>query len=225
MQKYFLILILMFILCSCNESNNKRDNNKTQIITSKENLNPPNSFQKKPNDTVYIFDTLATNNVLVNGKKIILTLNEFRNAYSKIDSTESSIWECGNPFEWLDEDWMNKKYGDLDKYGQAHLELQPKIQTIYYKNLEFVSNKHLVLFKQAKSLNNTFEIISHHIVLTSNTSIKDFKKIFKKCTFEKTELKRELRVRFILDKQTEDAFIFNFKDGKLAGYELWWLLC
>lgn len=120
-------------------------------------------------------------NAQVNGNDIVLSQEQFQKLYSKHDSIKSEAWDCGSPFEWLDKKWMEKTYGkDL-------LNFDGKITTFYTGNAEFISNNHKVIFSIAKSGNNRFEIRSHHIILTNNTTVAEFQKLFPKLKIEDTD--------------------------------------
>lgn len=175
---------------------------------------------------VYDFKYLEMENVLVNGHKVYLDKKEFDALYkNKIDSNKTDIWECGTPFEWLDEKWMAQKYGPKSELGDLP-NFDGKITTIYVKNIEFNTNNHMVLFNSGNVENNSFHIVSHNITLDKNTKLKDFKKLFPKGDYYVLEDSDEMHARFSIGKNdVEDAFHLVFKNGKLELVTLWWLLC
>ena len=175
---------------------------------------------------VYDFKYLEMENDLVNGHKVYLDKKEFDALYkNKIDSTKTDIWECGTPFEWLDEKWMAQKYGPKSELGDLP-NFDGKITTIYGKNIEFTTNNHMVLLNSGNVENNSFHIVSHNITLDKNTKLKDFKKLFPKGDYYVLEDSDEMHVRFSIGKNdVEDAFHLVFKNGKLELVTLWWLLC
>ena len=168
---------------------------------------------------------MAIKNATVNHHPIILDQKEFEKIYKKIDSTSTTLWECGNPFDWLDKDWMRKKYGSENKDKGTFENFDGKITTIYSKEIEFNTNNHIVLFNTAFAKKNSFQIPSHHINLDQNTTLEEFKTIFHNLELEKLENPNEVRFRMYLSHSSDDAFLFYFKNGKLNYFTLWWLLC
>ncbi|WP_310555407.1 hypothetical protein [Flavobacterium sp.] len=164
-------------------------------------------------------------NVLINNHKVILSKSDFESIHNKIDSTKTMIWECGSPFEWLDEEWMIKTYGNKTEESGAFDTFNGEITTLFGKDIEFNTNNNIVLFDKAFAKNNSFEIISHRIKLNKNTSLEDFKKMFPNSEMEILEERNEVRFRFYLNDKADDAFLFYFKKGKLNYFTLWWLLC
>lgn len=224
------LLILIFlttISCKSEKKEQQRDENvdlqtknnfqntNQQLIIKKEKLN---------NNPIYNSKFIEIKNSLINGHKVILLKNEFDAIYKKNDSIKTTLWECGSPFEWLDKEWMVKTYGVVNKEGTFN-RFNGEITTIYDKNIEFSTNNHLVLFDMAHAKNNSFKIISHNIILDENTTLEEFKKIFPNIEIENLENKNDVRARFYLGKDIDDAFLFYFKNGKLDYFTLWWLLC
>ncbi|TKC00880.1 hypothetical protein [Pedobacter cryophilus] len=189
---------------------------KDTIIENKKNLNI---------NSIYNSKFIEIKNVLVNEHKVILLKNEFDAIYPKNDSIRTILWECGSPFEWLDKEWMVKTYGNENKEKGTFENFNGVITTIYGKNIEFSTNDHIVLFDMAFAENNSFKILSHNITLDKNLTLEEFKKIFPNAEIENLENKNEVRARFYLAKNMDDAFLFYFKNGKLDYFTLWWLLC
>ncbi|MFM9946485.1 MAG: hypothetical protein ACKV1O_00970 [Saprospiraceae bacterium] len=230
-MKYLItttLILTTFIVLSCQDNKkelskmqpkNEQQTNKVQP----ENKAKEDTLFKKTNKSylikIYNSKYLDTENVLINEHKIILSKKEFNIKYKNIDSTATTFWECGSPFEWLDRDWM------IRKYGGTFERFDGKITTIYGKWIEFNTNNHIVLFDMAFAKHNSFRIISHNIVLNKNTTLKEFQEMFPNSEMEKLENQDEVRFRFRLDPDSDDAFLFDFKDGKLNYYTLWWLLC
>lgn len=216
--------------------NEKKEQPKDANVNLQTNSNPENTNQqgkdtitdnkKKLNiNPVYNSKFIKIENVLINGHKVILLKNEFDAIYPKNDSIKTTLWECGNPFEWLDKEWMIKKYGAENKEKGTFERFNSEITTIYLKNIKYSTNNHMVLFDMAFAENNSFKIISHHITLDRNTTLEEFKKIFPNTEIEKLANKNEVRARFYLEEKKDDAFLFYFKNGKLNYFTLWWLLC
>lgn len=224
MKSKILVGLLIFLaLWNCQKKENavsksEQSNDSLKMIIKDDSLHEKALSE---NETLKVFkdDFLEIENVQVNGNNVILSKNNFEKTYPKIDSIKSEPWECGSPFEWLDKEWMEKNYGkDLVNFDG-------KISTFYTNNAEFISNNHNVIFSNAKSVNNRFEIKSHHIVLTHNTTVAEFQKLFPKLKIEDTDQKNIQSFRIPVGKEIEDSFIFYFKDGKLDSFNIWWLLC
>ena len=228
----FILTFLTIISCKNEKKEQQKDENisvqtnsnfqsisqqgKDTIIENKKSLN---------SNSIYNSKFIEIKNVLVNGHKVILLKNEFDAIYAKNDSTKTILWECGSPFEFLDKDWMIKTYGNENKEKGTFENFNGEITTIYRKNIEFSTNNHIVLFDVAFAENNSFKIISHNIILDKNTTLEQFKKIFPNTEIENLESKNEVRARFYLAKNMEDACLFYFKNGNLDYFTLWWLLC
>ncbi|MBE8727814.1 hypothetical protein C4F50_23095 [Flavobacterium sp. KB82] len=211
------------MLIACNSRNEKV---KEAAKTITKDTSAVVETKKKPDDkSVYDSKFIEKENILINGNKVIVSKQEFESIYTKIDSTKTQIWECGSPFEWLDEKWMIKTYGQKTSDMGTFKTFNGEITTIYTQNIQFATNNHIVLFDTGFADQNSFKIISHNITLDKNTTLKEFRKKFPNAEMEKTENENEVRFRFYLDKVTDDAFLFYFKDGKLNYVTLWWLLC
>ena len=170
-------------------------------------------------------NVISINDVLINDKKVLITLDEFNISYSHIDSTKTMLWECGQPFEWLDKEWMENKYGKFDEIKGTFKNFDGKIKTLYVSNTEYDSNNHLVLFNNGNTKNNSLKIISKNIILNADTTIEKFKKYFQQTKQENLANQNEFRFRLYLKNESEDAFIFDFKNGKLEKITLFWFLC
>lgn len=221
--KIFIILFI-FLLQSCKEKNEEIQ--ETQKVAVAKEIDTISQIKQNIDiETIYNSKFLNTDNVLVNGNKIILFKKEFDNFYKNIDSTKTQLWECGNPLDFLDEKWMIETYGPINKEKSTFENFNGEITTIYGNDAEFTTNNHIVLFDEAFAKSNSFKIISHNIILDKNTTLESFKKIFPNATTEKVENKDECRARFYLGPNADDAFLFYFKNGKLNYFTLWWLLC
>ncbi|KAF2513588.1 hypothetical protein [Flavobacterium foetidum] len=222
-MKRHLILLLFTILIACNSCNKKVKEPK-KIIETKQKVTT-STEPKEKDKSIYDSKFLEKENVLINNHKVILTKDEFESIYTHIDSTKTRLWECGSPFEWLDEKWMTKTYGKKNKETGLFPKFNGEITSIYSQNIDFATNNHIVLFDTGSADNNTFEIISHNIKLNKDTTVKEFRSKFPNIEMEKTDYPNEVRFRFYLNNQSDDAFLFYFKDGKLNYLTLWWLLC
>ncbi|MBV6879860.1 CHAP domain-containing protein [Epilithonimonas ginsengisoli] len=176
----------------------------------------PNIFSSK---YLEIKDALVDSNNLILSKVGFEKLSKL-----KTDSTKTDLWECGNPFEWLDRPWMEKTYGKYNEKAGNFSNFNGEITTIYKKGIEYSTNKHIVLFDWAEAESHTFSIPSHHIILDKSTTLKDFRKLFPQLEAEQMSNK-DVRFRIPIDKDSDDAFLFYFEDGKLQNFSLWWLLC
>ena len=168
---------------------------------------------------------LEIENVRVNHHKVLLSKADFEATYKKIDSIKTALWECGNPFEWLDKEWMEKTYGKMDKEKGTFDTFNGDVTTLYAKGIEFNSNSHIVLFNTAFAKDNSLEILSHKILLDRKTTLEEFRKLFPNAEMEPMDTANEVRFRFYIKQDMDDAFLFFFKDGKLDSFCLWWLLC
>lgn len=228
-QKIILALTLFITLLNCqkkNDSNSLANETKVELdsnIKPKDSIESPEIVSVKPKP--YTKEFLKIEDAEINGHKIILSQNEFDKIYPKKDSLKTALWECGSPFEWLDEDWMIKTYGKQNSNSGTFERFDGKITSLYTNNAEFNSNKHIVLFNSAVAHKNSFQIKSHHILLNQDTTIEEFQKLFPKLEKEITDQKNVSRFRISVDKNVDDAFLFYFKDGKLDEFVLWWLLC
>jgi hypothetical protein len=225
MKKQFALLILIALAFqSCKNNNDKIQDSTDNIVLKREDT----IFENKGKftaDTIYNSKFIDIENVLINDHKAIVSKNEFDAIYPKSDSVKTTLWECGSPFEWLDKAWMIKTYGPENKEKGTFERFNGEITTIYEKGIQFTTNNHIVLFDKALASKTTFKIRNYKVKLDKNTTLKEFKKIFPNTEIEGLENKNEVRARFYLEKDSDDAFLFYFKDGKLDYFTLWWLLC
>lgn len=223
----FILITLIFVGCQKNDGStvSKQNNQNDQKIDNVVKDSLAKEIPEKVETRIYNSKYLAIKDARVNNHAIILNQKEFNKIYTKIDSTRTILWECGNPLDWLDKDWMTKKYGPINKDTGTFENFDGEITTIYGKEIEFDTNNHIVLFNSASAKNHSFQIPSHHINLNENTTLDDFKKLFPDAEIEKLENPNEVRYRFYLDEKSGDAFLFYFKNGKLNYFTLWWLLC
>lgn len=221
-MKKIVVLFSLFALFGCKETDSKEAPNpslekqKPQVTIIQEN---PVKAEPKSYSLAY----LKMEDVLLNGNKILLDKTNFEKIYRKIDSTRTDLWECGNPLDFLDEEWMTKTYGKRE--SGSFEKFDGNITTIYTQNIQFITNNHVVLFDTAQADKNTFKIISAHIILDQNTTIEDFQKQFPNLEKEATEEPAVFRFRIPTGKDHDDAFLFYFKNGKLEYTTLWFLLC
>lgn len=225
MKKQFALLILiLFAVQSCkNDTDKTQDLNDTIVIKSQDTI--IENTEKNNVSTIYNSKYLDIENALVNDHKAILSREEFDALHQKIDSSATTVWECGSPFEWIDKEWMTKTYGAESKEKGTFENFDGKITTLYENNIQFITNNHIVLFDTALASDNTFKIRDHKIILDKNTTLEHFQKIFPNTEIENLQNKNEVRARLYLEKDSDDAFLFYFKNGKLAYFNLWWLLC
>ena len=221
-KKYLLLLILMSLI-ACNGHNEKAKEPKKSI--AKDTNTVIETKEKIDNEPISNLSFIKIDDVLINNHKVILSKAEFESIDTHIDSTKTQVWECGSPFEWLDREWMIKTYGEKTSDMGTFKSFNGEITTIYTQNIDFATNNHIVLFDTGFADRNSFTIISHNITLDKNTTVEEFRTNFPNSEMEKTENPNEARFRFYLDKESEAAFLFYFKDGKLNYLTLWWLLC
>jgi len=223
----FQILFGLFFLLNC------KDDKKETLPTEIQNeISNAKSIEKdslklleKPTFKPYLANCLKIEDALINDHKIILEKKIFDELYPKRDSVRTEIWECGNPFNWLDDKWMTKTYGKYDQNRDTFGDFNGKLTSIFTKSVQFDTNNHIVLFNSALSKGNNFKIKSHQIVLNENTTLEEFQKFFPNLKKEELEHKNECRFRMGLEKDSDDAFLFYFENGKLKSFNLWWLLC
>jgi len=223
----FPILFALFFLFSCKDD--KKETSPTKVSNE---LSGTKSIEKdsaktgeKPVSKIYLDNYLKIENALVNNNKIILQKKMFDNLYPKRDSVKVEIWECGNPFNWLDEKWMTKTYGKYEQDRDTFGDFDGKLTSIFTQNARFDTNNHIVLFNSALSEGNEFKIKSHQITLNENTTLEEFQRFFPNLKKEELEHKNECRFRMGIEKDSDDAFLFYFENGKLKSFNLWWLLC
>ena len=218
---FYLILLVLFTNCKNPDATSNPHIAKdmtTEVAVSE-------SPQPKEILPVYPEKFITLDNVMVNHHKLMMTKEEFDKIYPKLDSTKTELWECGSPFEWLDKEWMTKTYGPKNEESGIFENFDGKITTLNYKNTAFITNKHLVIFNEGTTDNNTFSIISPKITLDKNTTVEQFKKMFPNVEMRSGEQPDEVNFFINTDRNMDDAFIFYFKNGKLHTVELWWLLC
>lgn len=225
LKKRILFLTITIALIACQSKTEEKEhtlNSTTGTEGKKE------AVVKKTEPTVksiYYSNVLAIENVSINNHKLILPKSEFDSLYgTTIDSTRADIWECANPFVWLDEEWMIKTYGK-DKEMEDFARFNGKIATLFSKGRVFHTNNHIVLFERTPAKNNQFRILSHQIVLDQNTTVATFRKKFPDVAPEKTNDSDEPIFRIYTDNDRVDAFLFYFKNGKLDYMTLWFELC
>ena len=219
----FIVFVIMLMGCHNEEKPKNKPKNERQTTIQVQPIPLKTTETKKP--IVYKKRYMSIKDVLVNGHNMILSRRKFNSLYKKIDSSKTQLWECGDPFEWLDEKWMKATYGDKSEKSGTFQKYDGNVTTIFAKNIEFNTNNHIVLLNTAFAKSNSFEIPSHRIVLDKNTSVEDFRKTFPLAKMEKVEDPDEVRFRFYLKAPADDAFLFYFKNGKLNYLKLWWLLC
>ncbi|QXU43643.1 hypothetical protein [Pedobacter sp. D749] len=219
----FIVFAIMFISCRNEGKPKSEPKNERQTAIQGQPVLLKRRETKKP--IVYKERYMSIKDVLINGHHMILSRPKFNSLYKKIDSSKTELWECGDPFEWLDEKWMKATYGDKSEKSGTFEKYEGNVTTLFAQNIEFNTNNHIVLINTAFAKSNSFEIPKHQIVLNQNTSIEDFRKTFPLAKMEKLEDPDEVRFRFYLEAPADDAFLFYFKNGKLNYLKLWWLLC
>ena len=172
-----------------------------------------------------MIDSLPLTAILLNGHTPIIPYKSFQKHYPKPDSTKKTLWECGSPFDSLDEDWMVKTYGAWDTQAGTFKNYDSQITTIYVNGSAYATNGHITLLIKANAKRNAVLIPSNQIALSSHTSIATFNKLFPKTHPEKTGDKSIIRYRIPVKYNYDDAFLFYFKDGQFDHIELWYLLC
>ncbi|UUC44564.1 hypothetical protein [Flavobacterium cerinum] len=222
MKNSCLLLFIFTILISC-----KKDTEKTESVSVPDiTIQKTDTIVKKESTalkSVYDADTIALESILINNHKMLLSIDEFNTIYKNtIDSTKSEFWECGNPFEWLDEQWMKKTYGkEMENYDG-------EITTIYSKGNQFSSNTHLVLLDQTLMKHNALKIISYDILLDQNTTWEAFKKMFPKAESLRKNLASDefkVLIPFLRSTYSDSLLEFHFKNGKLNSFIIWWNMC
>lgn len=232
-MKFFIQILFACCLFYCTTKKD-RINNSAQIQTN--TLQYPQKLQDSVHivtkekmelttEKVFSSEVLEMENVLFNGHDVILKEKEFKKFYQKIDSSKTHVWECGNPFGWLDKEWMAKTYGPISPETRIFENFNGEITTVYCKNITFTTNNHLILFDFAFAKGNHFTVKSHDITLNENTTVEEFRRIFPDSEMETLENPEEVRFRLYVEKNFDDAFLFYFKNGRLEYYTLWWLLC
>lgn len=219
------LLVAIFILFSCKEKHSVEKEIPRKTIATENKSSAPKKMESVESTASYSSKYLAAENVRLNGHPLMLSKKEFFTIYQKVDSVQTTLWECGSPFEWLDQEWMIKKYGKPNDEHGTFADFDGKISKLFINNSVFTTNNHLYLFDTAKAQNNTFTIVSQNIVINEDTTVSEFKKRFPDVDEEKTDVKNTVRFRFYLDGKSDDAFLFYFKNGKLEYVTLWWLLC
>ena len=155
-----------------------------------------------------LFDTLLLNDVKLNNHTFSLQYTELkkRNLDSVIHiySMNTREWECGNPFGW-DED---------------------SLHVVYVKNQRYLTNKKESFLYYAKLNKNVLFIKHMNIKLNSETSIRDFKNIFKNAEVTKIENGYVIFNITFNPSQPEDNWMFYFDlNKKLTEFYLDWWLC
>lgn len=228
LYQIFLMSLLFFFL-NCEKKKDKNSLGTRRTIQLNSNVKGADSL--KSNEIISIMpkpftkDFLNIKNADINDHQIILSHQNFDKIYPTKDSVITDVWECGSPFEWLDEVWMVKTYGKRSSDSGTFEKFDGEIMSIYTNKAEFNSNKHIILFGSGDAHKNSFQIKSHHIVLNHNTTIEEFQNLFPKLEKEITDEKNVTRFRIPINKDSDDAFLFYFRNGKLDEFLLWWLLC
>jgi hypothetical protein len=110
-------LLTVFVLLNCQKKNDKSSVTTENLIKSEtdSNVKPNNNAELKeitlPKSQAFTKDFLEIEDAEINGHQIVLSLAEFDRLYPTKDSVKTDVWECGSPFEWLDENWMIRTYG------------------------------------------------------------------------------------------------------------------
>jgi hypothetical protein len=226
--KALIALSAVLALLSCN-FDNKQATKKTSLKPGSHTPSAvvPNNKTPaiKPGANVYSVKSLPLHAILINGLKPMLPYRSFQKQYPKPERVRKTLWECGSPFNVLDQDWMIRTYGPYDQQKGTFDRYDGQITTLYVNGAEYATNDHMVLLVKADAVHNPVSIPSHRIVLNSQTSIKTFEKLFPNLRPEKTEDDEIIRYRIPIKPEYSDAFLFYFKSGKFDHVDLWFLLC
>lgn len=226
-MKPVIIFLFPFFLLSCKNDNNSKKGipsvkkslaqfQKNDLLESAINKSP-----SKPHNS----NVLNVDDILVNGQKILMRKDEFDQAYQRIDSIIVESRECGNPFDWLDREWMIQNYGEYNNQKGAFKNFNNHLSVFYSNNSSFDSNNHLFLLNTAYSDKNTVKIISKNIILTNETSMAEFERLFPKAEKEILENPINVRFRLCTDFESEHSLLFYFKNDRFEYVTLWWSLC
>ena len=220
-MKALLLCFLLLAAAGC------KDTGQTQPV---ENIAvAPDSLSNVLREDVpppqYNSDTLALEGALINGHKIVLPQKEFEKIYRTLDSAKTDLWECGSPFGYLDDAWMAKTYGAYDTLKGEYQTFNGYFTTLFVHKASFASNGHMVLFDGADADGNVFSVPAAHIVLDKNTTLEFFESAFPLLKRELMDSPQQFRYRLPIGAQMEDAFLFEFRKGRLYSFRLWWLLC
>ncbi len=222
-MKAILLGFLLLAAAGC------KDNGKGQTPVVENTASVLNSLPDVLRENVlhaqYNYDTLSLEGALVNGHKIVLPQKTFEKIYGTLDSAKTDLWECGSPFGYLDDAWMAKTYGAYDTSKGEYGSFNGYFTTLFVQKASFASNGHIVLFDGADAAGNTFSLVGSGITLDKNTTLETFESAFPKLLREPGDNPQECRYRISLGKQSDDAFLFYFKEGRLDYFTLWWLLC
>lgn len=226
-MKYFgIFLFLFFVNCKKEHQETVLAKNESDsvIIENPETKKDSSvtSIEKVDSEPkIYDSEFLPPEKVLINNHNYLLPKKQFDQIYPKLDSTRTAIWECGDPFEWLDVDWMTKTYGPKSKTSYEYENYDGYITSLYSKKIYFLTNKNKVLFFEMKMTGNNFKVKEHDIILTEATTKSEFEKMFPKANKWDESDTYVMQLDNVYDAQ----FVFIFKNGKLDDIHLWWLLC
>lgn len=152
-------------------------------------------------------DTLSLNNTSFDKHSLFQSRKEVRD---KIDSTVYKIWECGNPFEWMDEEADNDS-----------------IYHLYQDGKEYITNGSHILLYKAYFKNHRLLIKNKNVILSESTTLEQFKVLFPTSFTHwkhKSNEYDKLQVSFN-QEVSEDGWRFYFKNGYLYKFELYWWIC
>lgn len=196
MRLFIYLLICLFI--GCKNPNYKLNNNR--VI--RESVLEADTIIKK-NESIQLFDTLLIKQVKFNKNNFSLKYSYLKK--KKADSIVETYWECGNPFEWE---------GEMFNY-------------YYIQGARYVTNQKEAFLNHANFIgNNQLSISDTDIVLNKETTLRDFRIIFK--NLEIIEIEEGFAVYNITfnPSQPEDNWHFYFnKEGFLIAFYLDWWLC
>jgi hypothetical protein len=225
MKKFSLLLFVPLIILSCNINSDK--SSFTEIISNNQ-LENNNSLRESQNDSLsspYNSPVLSIDDVLVNGQKILMSKESFNFTYNQIDSTIVESRECGNPFEWLDKEWMTKIYGEYNDQIGTFKNFNSHISVFYSRHASFDSNNHLYLLNTAYADKNVVNIPSNNIKLTNQTSLAEFERLFPKAEKEILKDSKQVRFRLFTESEYDNSLLFYFENDRFIYVNLWWLLC
>ncbi len=197
-MKLFIYLFPYLLFTGCKNPNYNSNNSKV----TKKVVSEIDTVIRK-NENIQLFDTLLLTQVNFNKNAFSLKYSYLKK--KKPDSIVETHWECGNPFEWE---------GEVFNY-------------YYIQGARYVTNQKEAFLNHANFIgNNQLSINDSTIVLSKETTLKDFEVIFK--YIEIIEIEEGFAIYNITfnPSQPEDNWHFYFnKEGYLIAFYLDWWLC
>ncbi len=191
-----IIYLIIYLFIGCKNPNYKFNNSTDEGIYKIDTIT-------KNSEKVQLFDTLLIKKVRFNKKPF--KLKHLYLQEKKIDSVVETLWECGNPFQWK---------GEVFDYN-------------YVKGARYVTNQNDAFLDHAKFIgDNNLTFIDSQIIINKETTLKDFRVIFKNLKI--LEIEEGFAVYNITfnPSQPEDNWHFYFnKEGYIISFYLDWWLC